>query len=74
LKKVPSLSQLILVGTQVNGIQKTAPLGLSCILVSTWQEAVAAVRPLLGADTAVLVKASRGIALNKLVDVLEKNS
>lgn len=73
LKKVPSLSHLILVGTQVQGIKKTAPLGLSCILVPTWKEAVQVVQPLLEGKTAVLVKASRGMALSNLVDVLEKN-
>ncbi len=75
LKKVPSLTHLILVGNQVSNIQKTAPLGLSCILVPTWKEAVAPLTALaMEPDTAILVKASRGIALNNLVDVLQKNS
>jgi UDP-N-acetylmuramoyl-tripeptide--D-alanyl-D-alanine ligase len=75
LKKVPSLTHLILVGDQVTNIQKTAPLGLSCILVSTWQEAVAPLTALARQpDTAILVKASRGIALNNLVDILHKNA
>ncbi len=73
LQKVPSLTHLILVGREVENIKKTAPLSLSCILVPTWQEAVKAVRPLLGADTAVLVKASRSIALHNIVETLEKN-
>lgn len=75
LKKVPSLKHLILVGDQVSFIQKTAPLGLSCILVPTWKEAVAPLTALAQEpETAILVKASRGIALNNLVDVLYKNA
>jgi UDP-N-acetylmuramoyl-tripeptide--D-alanyl-D-alanine ligase len=75
LKKVPSLTHLILVGNQVSFIQKTAPLGLSCILVPTWKEAVAPLVALaIEPDTAILVKASRGIALNNLVDILHKNA
>ncbi len=74
LKKVPSLTKLVLVGNEVSFIQKTAPLGLSCILVSTWNEAVGPLTALAKEpDTAILVKASRGIALNNLVDVLQKN-
>ncbi|MBY0109773.1 MAG: UDP-N-acetylmuramoyl-tripeptide--D-alanyl-D-alanine ligase [Candidatus Babeliaceae bacterium] len=75
LKKVPSLTHLILVGDQVSFIQKTAPLGLSCILVSTWKEAISPLTEFAAQrDTAILVKASRGIALNNLVDVLQKNA
>lgn len=75
LKKVPSLTHLILVGNHVSNIQKTAPLGLSCILVPTWQEAVDPLKELASEpDTAILVKASRGIALHNLVDILEKQS
>lgn len=75
LKKVPSLTHLILVGNQVSFIQKTAPLGLLCILVPTWKEAVAPLTALAQEpETAILLKASRGIALNNLVDVLHKNA
>ncbi len=75
LKKVPSLTHLILVGNQVSFIQKTAPLGLSCILVPTRKEAVTPLMALaMEPETAILVKASRGIALNNLVDVLYKNA
>ncbi len=75
LKKVPSLTHLILVGNQVSHIQKTAPLGLSCILVPTWKDAVASLTALAQEpDTAILLKASRGVALNNLVDVLYKNA
>lgn len=71
LKKVPSLTHLILVGSHVQALQETAPDGLVCVVVPAWQEAVAQIKPLLGASTAVLVKASRGIGLNNLVYELE---
>lgn len=74
LKKIPSLTHLILVGSHVAELQKTAPLGLSCILVPTWKDAVAPLSLLLGPDTVVLFKASRGIALNNVIDILEKNT
>ena len=72
LKKVPSLTHVVLVGKEVEHLQKTMPLDIVCTRVATWQDAVLPVQQLLGPQTAVLLKASRGIALNQLVDVLEK--
>lgn len=50
---------------EINKLSKT-----KTILIGTWQEALPKVRKLLGRGTYVLVKGSRSIGLNKLVDSL----
>lgn len=68
LRKVPSLHHLILVGNQVQWIQKTAPVGLSVELVPSWLDAVERLRGSLGDESVVLVKGSNGMHLSNLVN------
>lgn len=75
LRKVPSLKRLILVGDLVQSTKKTVPMGLPVEAVATWQDAL----ELLRKDEAlnkslILVKASHGMALTKLVDHLTETT
>ncbi|MCK5632486.1 UDP-N-acetylmuramoyl-tripeptide--D-alanyl-D-alanine ligase [bacterium] len=67
LRKVPSLKKVILVGDLVEWTQKTIPLGVKAEIVPTWEDAITKLQNKLEQDNVVLVKASRGIKLDKLV-------
>jgi UDP-N-acetylmuramoyl-tripeptide--D-alanyl-D-alanine ligase len=72
LRKVRSLNHVILVGSLVQWTQKTLPVGITAEIVPDWQAAVDALNKQLNQETLVLVKASRGMKLNNLVDALTK--
>lgn len=67
LRKVPSLKHLILVGDMVKWTYKTVPVGITVDVVPTWKEAVAKLEDKLSQESVVLVKGSRGLALENLV-------
>ena len=67
LRKVPSLKHLILVGDMVKWTYKTVPVGITVDVVPTWKEAVSKLEDKLGQESVVLVKGSRGLALENLV-------
>ena len=68
LKKVPSITQVLLVGDLVKWTQKTAPINVKIDHVANWQEAVKKLDEKLVKNSLVLVKASRGMQLQKLVE------
>jgi UDP-N-acetylmuramoyl-tripeptide--D-alanyl-D-alanine ligase len=68
LRKVPSLRHLILVGDMVKWTKKTVPVTVVVEMVPTWQDAIAKLQEKLSHESVVLVKGSRGMALNNLVD------
>jgi len=68
LRKVPSLQHVILVGDLVHWTKKTLPGQMKVDHVQNWQEAAHTLEKLLTQESVVLVKGSRGIALDKLVD------
>jgi len=68
LRKVSSLSTVILVGDMVKWTKKTAPVGLTVEIVPTWAAAVAALENKLKDESVVLVKGSNGVGLRNLVD------
>ncbi len=68
LRKIPSLNQLILVGSDVEWTKKTAPMNLPVELVSTWQDAVAVLEKLTKDPVLVLVKGSRSLHLENVVN------
>jgi UDP-N-acetylmuramoyl-tripeptide--D-alanyl-D-alanine ligase len=68
LRKVQSLKKLILVGTDVNWTKKTVPMGLSVSVVASWQEAVDVLREQLDSEVLVLVKGSRTLHLENVVN------
>jgi len=71
LRKSPSLSHVIFVGEQMKWAGKAAPYGLSYELKNNWEEVVQALRDrLTTGQVSVLIKASRGMAFNKLVNLL----
>lgn len=67
LRKVPSLKHVILVGDMVKWTYKTVPVGITVDLVPTWEEAVEKLESQLAQESVVLVKGSRGMALDNLV-------
>ena len=67
LRKVPTLKHVILVGDMVKWTYKTIPVGLTVDLVPTWQDAAKKLEEKLAQESVVLVKGSRGVALEKLV-------
>ncbi len=68
LRKTPSLKHLILVGDQVQWIQKTVPAGIDVEIVPSWSDAVGKLKIKLNEDAVVLVKGSNGMQLSKLVE------
>jgi len=72
IRKVPSLNHIILVGSLVQWTHKTLPVGVTAEIVPDWQAAVEALRKQLDQDVLVLVKGSRGMKLNNLVDAVTK--
>lgn len=67
LRKVPSLNQVILVGSMVQWTKKTLPMGMKATIVPTWQDAVKELEGMLGDESCVLVKGSNGVGLLNLV-------
>jgi UDP-N-acetylmuramoyl-tripeptide--D-alanyl-D-alanine ligase len=68
LRKTPSVQKVLLVGSLVQWVAKTMPVGIAVEMVATWQEAVPRLQAFLQEDSVVLVKGSRGMALDKLVE------
>lgn len=74
LRKVPSLTKVILVGNLVSWVKKTAPIGLRVEIVSSWQEAVTKIELELHNKPAILVKGSLLLGLDNVVTSLTKNN
>ena len=70
LRKVPSVNKVILVGNMVQWTKKTIPSGVEVDHVPTWEEAVTCLSTTLTQPSLVLVKASRGVQLSKLVEAM----
>jgi UDP-N-acetylmuramoyl-tripeptide--D-alanyl-D-alanine ligase len=68
LRKINSLQKLILVGTDVAWVKKTAPLGLAVELVPDSQSAIIALQAQLDTEVLVLVKGSRSLHLEQVVN------
>ena len=68
LRKVPTLKKVILVGSQVEWIKKTAPASLVIEHVPNWQEAAKSLQNQMGEKSVVLVKGSNGVGLQNLVE------
>jgi len=70
MRKVPSLRKVILVGSAVEWTKKTMPIGVEIDHVANWQEAQKVLAPKLTTKSVVLVKGSRGIGLDNLVNAV----
>lgn len=72
LSKVPSLTQVILVGEQVQWthaelLKRTIPIGLRAQVVPNWKEAAEKLREHLSDEVVILVKGSHAMGLENLV-------
>lgn len=70
LRKVPSLSHVVLVGDYVKWTKATIPVGLTCEHVPNWEAATDSLKKRLDREAVILVKGSRGMALSNLVHEL----
>jgi len=69
LRKAPSIQEVILVGTLMREAQQLMPVGVKCTMVDTVEQALQEIKN-MKRELLVLVKASRGIALDRIVDNL----
>lgn len=67
LRKVPSLRHVILVGDMVAWTKKTVPVTITVDHVRDWQEAIDKLENKLDQESMVLIKGSRGVALENIV-------
>lgn len=72
LRKTPSLNHVILVGDLVESTKNTVPLGLSFEYVKNWKEAVNQIKKRLDKEAVILVKGSKSVGLNNLVQELKE--
>lgn len=68
LRKISGIKHLILIGTMVSWIKKTAPLGFNIEIFETWQQALPVIQSLTHDKTITFVKASRGVGLQNVID------
>lgn len=68
MTKAPSVRTLVLVGSKVKELQKALPVGLTVHLVPSWQEAVDYLQHALPDNALILVKGSRGMQLQNVVN------
>ena len=61
---------MVLVGQKVKSTKENMPVNVIVDHVSNWQEARQALQNMLEQDSVVLVKGSRGMGLDNLVDAL----
>lgn len=74
LRKTMSITKLVLVGKYMQVIQttpKALPVHMKVTCVKNWEEAYAAVHKYQVAGNAILIKASRGMQLDRLVESLQ---
>ncbi len=70
LRKVPSLNHVVLVGELVKWTKGTVPVGITFEHVPSWKEATEALKKRLDREAVILVKASNGMQLSRLVGEL----
>lgn len=70
LRKISSVNRVILVGSLVSWIQKTAPLTVAIDRVDTWQNAKQLLEKEIDESVVVLVKGSHDTGLYKMVEEL----
>ena len=68
LRKVSSVRTVVLVGKQVIWTKKTLPLGITVEHVQDWQSAAKVLKSKLDKKSLILVKGSRALQLDRLVD------
>ena len=74
IRKVPSLKEVILVGSLVKWTKKTLPVTVKVALVPTWKDAIKKLEGKLAKDNLILVKGSFGMQLDNVVHHFAKQS
>ncbi len=72
LRKITTLDHVIFVGSLVSWAKKTLPSNISCQLAVDWQEALNLLKQQISDESVILIKGSRAIKLDKLVDEIAK--
>lgn len=70
LRKVPSLNELILVGSNSEWTKQTVPVNVALVHVADWSEALAAIKARLDQESVILVKGSNKVGLSNLVNAI----
>lgn len=70
LRRAPSIEHVILVGEQVKAAEKTMPRWVTYQVVPRWEDAEALLESYLVRESAILVKGSRDVGLQQLVNRL----
>lgn len=74
LRKAPSIERVILVGSHMQEtlkeVQKAKPSGFAVEHVPTWREALQKLATMLNDDTVVLIKGSKAVGLNNIVEAI----
>jgi len=70
LRKISGVKHLVLVGTMVSWIKKTAPIGLPIQIFETWQQALPAIEKITNNNTITFIKGSRSVGLQNVIDAL----
>ncbi len=73
LRKTPTIQEVVLVGALVKAAQQLMPPTMKCTMVDTVDQAVTLLKN-MKQELLVLVKASRGMALERVVDGLAQKS
>ncbi len=72
LRKVPSVKQVLLVGSMVEWVRKTLPAGVEVQVVPSWKDATFYFEH-LNEQSMVLIKGSNGVGLMNLVEKYSKS-
>ena len=70
LRKAPSITKVILVGKYVHWTHETVPFGVDVTVVADWKEAYEHIHKQENSNVAMLVKASRSVGLDNLVQAV----
>jgi len=73
LRKTPSIQEVVLVGVMIKAAQQLMPPTIKCSMVDTADQAISHLNA-MKQELLVLVKASRGIGLEQVVDGLTKKA
>lgn len=71
LRKISGIKCLVLIGSMVPWIKKTAPIGMNIEMFETWQDALPRITKLTHEKTITFVKASRGVGLQNIIDAFD---
>jgi len=68
LRKISGVKHIILIGSMVQWMKKTAPIGMNIEMFETWQQALPTIEKITTPSTITFIKASRGVGLQNIVD------